>query len=480
MLQFPFNMDATSNVGFREGRFIYPFIAEFSHALGVHLPRSFTMSALWMMLCLSVTAVLITKAWNISSTLLSSLIVAVIVLHPYQADIYTWKVALFIGGLPFVLATLSVLWAKQGWKGALYAGPLLLWVALGVQQLCLSWAAATAVFVPLLSICTQKQHADLSKKVWTEATRILLALGLGVAFYWLTAALVMHCLQAPSLLGREQIILFSNPQVVWERLQALAIKLFTADPLINVLQNTIILMLVLLVLAQILRGLFRNGEPLQALVLAILVLLSIALGWLATVALTVLPSVWIPVFRNMSSMGIVVAAIVAAAYLMSSGVVRKLVVAASLILCFGFAGKSNEILTDHLRANQRDQTLINRIAYDVEKLEQFDTIRRLYFAGKTALPLSRIHTQVDPMKDVRGYGVTMSVLANRAYDNVYQVMLFNELTGYFFGSQLSGDEQSEVIAVASTMPVWPRAGSVSVLGDIAIIRLGEMADSTNK
>jgi hypothetical protein len=435
------------------------------------------MSALWMMVCLSVTAVLVCKIWRITDPVLSAILVAVIVLHPYQADIYTWKIALFVGGLPFVLALLAILLAQNGWRQMGW-GVAVLWFSLGGQQLGLTYAASAVALTVFIAIAQASRENSNPTWEFARFTRSGLVLLIGTAIYWITSVVIIRALGVGSLLGREQIILFSDPGLVWARTMELAGKVIGRDPLVSPAQIGIIAILIVIALCSIAFHAFRNQRGRNIPLLIGLAVTSLALGWLATIALMAVPKVWIPVFRNMSAAGVVVAAVVAGGYLLTSGAWRKVVIGLAALLCFGFAGKSNEIMTDQLRANQRDQTLMVRIAYDVEKLETFKQVTRLYFVGKTGLPLTRLDTQTDPTRGRDAYGVTMSVLANAAFDNIYPVMLFNELTGYFFGSALNSDEVAVANQRCTEAEEWPRTGSVSTAGDIAIICLGKPLQPT--
>ena len=217
MMQFPFDAATTGYSGFREGRFIYPLMAEAAYRLGVHLPRAYTMSAVWLMVCLSATAVLVCHLWGIAKDFkLSLLVVAVLVLHPYQADIYTWKIALFVGGLPFVLAVLSVILAGDSWK-RMWLGAAVLWFALGGHQLGLAYASAAAVLTLLLASARIVVDEQAPSHDLQRVGRYLSVLVVGTAVYWLTSILVMRVLDVSSLLGREQIILLSQPGLVWRR-----------------------------------------------------------------------------------------------------------------------------------------------------------------------------------------------------------------------------------------------------------------------
>lgn len=198
---------------------------------------------------------------------------------------------------------------------------------------------------------------------------------------------------------------------------------------------------------------------------------AVLLAWLFSVALTVTPKVWIPFVRNMGSVAVVIAGIVAVAYLLTQGFWRKVVVGCMILLCFGYAGKSNEILTDQLRANQRERVLVWRVAGDIEKLPAFPTLTKLAMVGKTPVTLRNLATATDP-GEREAYGVTLSVIANPAFDNTFPVLLLNEVTGYAFGPALTPEESRAADDHCRTAPLWPAVGSVSSFATVGVVCIG--------
>ena len=96
---------------------------------------------------------------------------------------------------------------------------------------------------------------------------------------------------------------------------------------------------------------------------------------------------------------------------------------------------------------------------------------KLAIVGKTPVTLRNLATAADPgQRD--SYGVTLSVMANPAFDNTYPVLLLNELTGYAFGPALTAQEFRAADDHCRTAPLWPAAGSVTSFDSVGVVCLG--------
>jgi hypothetical protein len=146
------------------------------------------------------------------------------------------------------------------------------------------------------------------------------------------------------------------------------------------------------------------------------------------------------------------------------------------LVIFGFVGKSNEMLTDQLRASARDRQLMSRIAVDLERLPAFQTVEKVMFVGVNTGPISRLATAADISRGWGAYGTTISVFAAFFGEQGYLIHLLNETRGYRFPHDVSNEDLDRAKNGCRERPAWPSDGSVFVEARWAIVCLGGSTD----
>jgi hypothetical protein len=464
-----FSYSSLSEHAFREGRFLAPFIVGLIDVLGVDLPRSFTLFGFWLMVCFSLCGILLARLWRLQHSLtMSAIVVAVVVLHPYQADFFTWKIALNVG-LPFAVGLAAVLIARDTKWGVLTGAGLFV-IALGLYQVPLPFTACAVVMALTLDLARGTAD-DFSWPRWAKsASKMIGCLVLGTVVYVVIAKLIILSIGKVSVLGRDEIILLSHPTLVLARLRELLEMVTTRDPLTSVLQRIIFAALV----GTTVFGIFFRAAPerafKQAAISSAAFVVAIALCFVLATTLAVLVKAWIPVFRVLVGISVIWAGVVVSALVVTSGLIRKFVILATLLALFGFAGKNNEILTDQLRANVRDRLMMSRIVSDLERLPNFTANHRVVFVGTNAAPLRGLSTAADISHGWGPHGVTLSVFATFFGESGYLVRLLSDTTGYALGGATS-EETDRARSICKTAPPWPVTGSIRSENDLAIVCL---------
>jgi hypothetical protein len=456
--QYDFN--SVGFIAFREGRFVGPFIAGLFSLLGINPARTFELSAIALMVCQSAAAVLTCRIWKIGDDWrLSAAAISLLVLHPYQADLSTWKIAQFPGCLPFV----AVLWAlsiANDNRAKWIASVVVIVLSLGIQQIPLEMASAILLFAVPIALARGKLD------VWAWTMRVL-ALAAGTILYVVVAKLVVAYTAHAESLGRDEIILLSDPKLVIARSKELLLLFSTHDPLTGWLTR---LLLVFLSAVAIIGTVIRDQRSTKHGVLVAVSLSAAAIGaYVCAVSLTVVPSAWLPVFRNMMSVEVIWAAIAVMALAVSVGRVQLVVTVSVCFIALGFIGSNNQILSDQQRVNRRDVLMASRIAGDIGHLDNYGKIHRVFFVGTTSKTLHGIETAADLSTGWHQYGTTLSAFAVPWPG--YVVQLYNEVTGRNMGYQATSEEQEWAYKSCSKHD-WPRPGSVFSQSDLAVVCLG--------
>lgn len=462
-----FDFNTVGVIGLREGRFTGAFIAGLDTALGVNAPLSFTLAGAAMIVCQVITALLICRLWKIDDDKLASVVaVALLVLHPYWADLFTWKIALLNGGLPFVATFVALAICTLGRKAAAVA-VLLIVLALGVHQLPLQLAsAALALAVPIGLV---RRNFVLREWVFRVATLVVATIA-----YVIVAKLSVALLSNIDSVGRDKLIIHSHFALVIARAQELLELVAIKDPLTGWLTRVIFVLLTLFSAGRILiareTSLQRRAIESAALVGAL------AAAFVCAIALTIVPHAWMPAFRNLLSIGALWAAVAVIALSLSTGVARKIVTVSIALVVFGFLGSNNQVLSDQQRANRRDVALMTRVAAAVGALDKATPMKKISFVGTNTSSLKNIATAANFSHGWHEYGTTLSTFA--VMWPGYLLQLYNEVTGEDVRDMPTAPEQAWAVEQCKGRQ-WPEKAAVFGRGDMVVVCLGPVVPLFN-
>jgi hypothetical protein len=325
-------------------------------------------------------------------------------------------------------------------------------------------AAVLAVQVPLGLV-----RGNFDLKEWIGRIG---ALAIGLVLYVVISQLVIPFSHAVSV-GRDKTILLSNPSLVIARSRELLSMMATRDPLTGWLARALLVALAGFCVAQIVAA---RTTVSKRIVLMCTFIISIIIAFLFAISLTVLPEGWAPSFRSMLSVGIIWAAIATIALALSRDNMPRfirdnmpwIIIGAAALILIGFVGSNNRVLGDQQRVNARDLSMMNRIAVDINALDNIGSINRILFIGTNAITLNGISTAADYSHGIK-YGTTLSIFA--VWWPGYATQLYNELTGARFGFEGTKEEQSWALESCKGRR-WPEKGSVVGRGSLAVVCLG--------
>lgn len=461
----------------RDGRFTNPFLGEIENLLGINPPLAFTISTLLFMVCISISAIAVCYIWGIQKNHGASLIiVGFITLHPYLTDFYTWRIATFNGGLPFVFTAISLLWGARSNK-VLPLAIILIALSFGIHQIPLAFYVTTligaALFIYLrhFGVIVRCDSTETDSKVEViHLVRMAFVLGMGTIIYVILAKLYISQGGIPTL-SRDKIILFEKPLLVLSRIFELFSLFYENDQLITGVNRLFFLGLLTISVVSIW---CKSSGFFQASKLVLAMLLILVMFALASIGLAIVSAAWIPVYRNIFSISLIWSAVAAIAYLTATDSFRNITLTLVGVLFIAFIAKDNEMLTDQMRANLRDTSMMNRIVGDIEKLPEFKTIHSLVFVGTTPTSLRGLKSAADLSDGWNSYGTTLSLFAIPW--NGYLVQFFNEVTGYQLNQV--DFEKHPLPKNACANLSWPQAGAVFSSGSIAIVCLGDSNEIT--
>ena len=149
-----------------------------------------------------------------------------------------------------------------------------------------------------------------------------------------------------------------------------------------------------------------------------------------------------------------------------SPLVRRLGIASLLtLLLLGVWTSSTLFYSEHL-ARDRDRFLAHRVLERLEPLQRPGKPLKFTLFGKLRMDHRR------PFVQVQMFGTSFF---EHDGGNVFNVHCFFRLLGADFLAPRAIFDLPEVAAVAATMPSWPAAGSVALVNDIAVVKLGPIS-----
>lgn len=477
-INFPFEGSILREVALGDGRFLYPVLVEFFYQLGIDAPKAYTLSAFCMMASLVLSAQLTCRLWRVEKEWLISLIViALVTLHPYQADIFTWKISMLTGGIPFVLTMLGLWFSVSLPRYGLGLGVLAITASLAVHQLAITFAAVAVCFsVILVTVQTSKPL----REVWLERklNQQFLALGLALGCYLVVASLVRFVWPPIAAFDRAKILNNLDSIAPSDNISNLLDLLFFHNSLFTPLADWGLALLAgiftIVLIGRIVKSQWCINYKLLAIALVVVALVS---AWVASMGLAILSQKGPILVRSMMAFSVMWAGIATVTLSIGQGdkVYYRLIVGIIFLISFAFVATNNQVLSDQLRANQRDIEFANRIVSNLEQLDGFHHVVNVAVIGINNQSLNGLRTGLDMSSPKQSnLGVVTSVFT-RTYSNVYRIQLLNEATGYRFGSTPTPEENKTAELYCKYardyIGLFPTKGSIVIDKELGIVCL---------
>lgn len=420
------------------------------------LPHSAVLSSVLLMLVLVGVGIVVCRLWGIRNRAAECTIaVLFLTLHPYQAEIFTFKTAAIFLAIPLALSFFAISTCAHSPRHWLLSTIVLI-SALFLYQAVLNYIAMALLFSMVFHLARGVEERSLS--FWSSFKSQLMLVFVSVVLYALLALAIAGVARVPihgraTLIGAPEIA----PRIIVSLAQ-LRMMFVQTEP---ILPSTTKLLMILAPLVAL--GVSFFSMPGRALRLtfsrrAFPYLLIIIVGVPLCLGVILVLHEWWPVPRVLAHIGIFWAGIYALSLRLASPRGRHVLVAAAGVIVFSFIGINNHIFNDQVRLNMRDMAKANRIIMRVEALPDFDRITGIVITGG-------YWSYPSPIKTLEG---DMNVSALFAAWSKTPVI--NEVSGYKLS--LAPEQIAEnAKAYCRSSPKWPAPQSVTTMKSFAVVCL---------
>jgi len=383
---------------------------------------------------------------------------SLVAIHPYSAEIFTFRAVLATYALSILLLTLLLL--PRRWNGAgLLVGTLVFMLALSIYQSVLHFALM--VFLLALAVRLSRQRrirVPSAAGWWTDRHYGFIAcVVFGTGIYFVAAA-VARTLASLHATSRSQLLSSAAAATRLREIgDVLLYRFWQKDPMITILTKRLLLALLVLAVTQIvLRAHPWDRAGRLATAAAAIGLLACSLIW--TLGLSLVLSTFWPVPRTLSHVALLWSAALVIACMGAKPLMRGLAALVAGLVLVGFVGMDNRIFSEQVRINERDFETASRIVARFENLAEYEHIKRLVFIGKRdGYPLA-----------VGTHDMDLNLSAFAAAWS--QVPVLVETSGHDW-TRADPDSQAQVANYCRNVAPWPGPQSVTVQGDLGIVCL---------
>lgn len=435
-------------------------LQEFLLRLDAMPPNSGMVGSVLLSLMLVWVGILVCRLWRIDHLpWLSGLVVLFICLHPYQAEVFTFRVAVFTLAVALALAFTGIAICHFS-RRAQAAGVLLIAASLLTYQAILNYLAMAVLFCMVFTLATLFGLGEQIKVDRVELACTLRRQVVTVVLAAAGAALVM--LAIPRLFGvplveRTTLIHASEARArVFLAVRQLGVMFALGEPIMPAAAKWLLALtpVAALALATLrsptgaLRQLFsRRSLPF---------ILAITAGVPASLGVVLFLQEWWPVPRVCTQISIFWAGAFALVYLAVPVLSRRLMLAASALILLSFIGSNNHIFQDQMRVNLRDMAKANRIVSRLEALPGFSPTEGVAVVGGQ-------WGYTSPLKTVQG-DMNISAL----FAEWSKIYLLNEVSGYNF-QPVPPDARGKAQEYCLTAPKWPASEAVARIDSFGVV-----------
>lgn len=449
-----------------QGRFIAAGVAYVMHMLGVHLTDTYVAFGLLAILLNAALVVSILRFVGADRLAGAGLVGALMVVHPYGAEILTFKVALpyYCLALLFSILVLEIVKANpSSFRARVYAVACALGMVF-TYQIFINYFAVVMVFTWLFGeVVNLNREAEAGHSPQFDRAKSLAIVTLFSVVVFMLAMRVLKTLELAFLTGRSELIQSSEFSRRVEEIVSLWSRMFfESEPILPGWLKFVVLALFLLSLSVLIPFFLFNKQSRPGrwkgitFIVALLLLAPLSVGM-------ILPfKDWWPVPRVLSHVAVIIGLVFMLSDLCLSGRVKRYFgwvnYAGRVLLVFGFVLISNQIFEDQRRINDWDRSTATRLISRLEMDPGFNTVAYLHVSGGWwAYPAG--------VKTVQGD------LNTSAFNAPWSKMhLIVASTGYGFNQAL-GDRAVRGEEYCSSAPAWPAAESTMIYGDLAIVCL---------
>ncbi len=440
------------------GRFAGGVLLRALSVLGMTQPHANVLGIVLGTLALALTGVIACRLWRLPGGAAPAAIVTCLIsIHPYQADIATYRVTYLVVCLAFLLAAAGAFLLLET-RVPLLVPTVILSLAYAMYQVAISYALMVLVGAWWLSLIAPEGGVRREAAVLRRAVIAVLA-SLPVYFLASAAALAVTGLQAAARVSA------IAPSQLGERagnLLGLIRKLaFEGEPIVPGMVKALLLLLLVGAVCAVASRRLREGGARAGLLAVLIAMVMVSLLSLLMVAHLFVVVEWWPAARTLSQIGVFWGLIFAAGYAASEGRGRVALLCLGGLLVACFAGLVNQVFLDEHRMNTRDMLRSNRIVSRLEARPDFAAVKELAVVGGAwNYPLPAATTY---------YDLNVSAL----YAPWSRVAVINEVSGYNFTATTDAGKLDAAKRYCAAAAPWPAEASVAVQGEVGVVCLGK-------
>lgn len=451
------------------GRFGRAFIYSALHLFGVNDCFSPTLYGALSISLFLASLLVVLRTWKISSVIGGVMIGGLFLVHPYHAEMYSFREGGMYFALSLFLALLAVrmLTESAGAKLKKLKAIMLLICSLSIYQLSINYALMVLVFWTCEKLLrpsdAENGMADF-RKILKEAAGMVGAVAAAIVLYLIINKIV---LAISGEVAGERTRLISPaaiPQRIAELPDLFHWLLFSNPDILPASVKNILVLIPLISLISVSVFCFKKGKDSGSQWLTFgTIVLTLLIG------LLLVPGVQLPLqeitreSRTLSAISLFLAgSLMIVIKTQTKFFLRWLVIPLPIVFVI-FAGNANHVLTDQIRVNARDAAKANRIFAALESHPAYSTLNKLAVIGGNW-----------------GYGATIYTAAGDLNISAFSVSwarteLIEEVSGHRFESLLP-DEVESAKNFCNSSPKWPDRHSYDIHNGVGVVCLG---DKTN-
>jgi hypothetical protein len=440
-----------------DGRFGGAVLLAVLHVMGLRQAETPAVSALAAALATALIGILLCRLWKPESRVATAVIVGMVTLHPYLADTNTFQGLALIDPLDLLCAVVALLWiaTRPG-----IAIPIALLVAgCSIYQEAAGYFLVAAMTTTLLDLLFEPDHDSRLRSGWRLLSRSLAVLVTALAIYFVVNRIVMAVVPGMPTRRFGFLAVSGWGKRIGELGALLSSIFFQHEPVMQLFPKLVLLALASTAIAAVAIRLWKRPASLWRRI-GWLAAIPLSLGILAVASVGVVLAavVWWPADRALKSFAVFWAFILLAGFKVVGPRLRPVVLALGAVLCLSFAGMTNHILDDRVRANVRDALEVDRIMSRLESLPGFSSVQYLAFVGN--------HWTWPTSLDTIQWDANISAMGS----SWSKFIFINDVTGYAF-KYPTQPMQDTAAGYCAKAPLWPAEQSMSIRGNFAIICL---------
>lgn len=444
-------------------------VYKIANYLQINFVSSSVFFVLLSALCLSICCLIICKTYKIEKNLIQSISISLLfLLFPYQIEILTFKVSIFIYGLALLLCFLSLYFNKNNTRNFLLSIAVFAF-SLGIYQVVLGYALIFIGFLYLGQFVCNESFSCIERLKNTFTDRQLnmktLTIILGLFIYSLVSKLLL-LFNGIDKVERGNFIVFSDFQAIknriWQFIHSFIKSYWQEEYLFPQIYKILLIIILIIVIFQVFIY-FKNITSQKKSILNTCVVIC-GLFLLSSVPFLIIFPIenWNAIPRVLSSISLFWVGIIALYFKLNSFRRTKKIILSTLIFilcCFSIL--SNRTLYEQIALTQQDREKANRILTRLEEFSGFSQVRTLAFVGNSYNYEIPIRSQTDGLMNVSAFGPSWSM-----------VPIMSQISGYQFVAA-NQEQLSVATQYCQSVQPWPSIKSIKQMNNYFIICLSK-------